>query len=615
MYYNINLSKLYEQSSSNKNHKLFAFPIDDAIKAQLDSIISKGSGEFKSTSPLNIMGTDGSIGVTGMLNNKPVYLWISISENKKGQAKLELEDRNYLILDTTAKNLKALLDGAEGKDNRKRAFVKSQDGSEFSVELWKEIQHDAKSVDSDQTSDVGVDLKMAQEYPGTAPISGTVAEGAMNEQGDAKFDIMQRQLNKEALSKTPKSTKPKTEKKDNLTASQRAVISGLGEASKNNIIKRKDGTFVVYAKVKGLGTAYFYNNDRFSIKKEDGTLVKGSYANGGKSLKLDKGKTVTKSNPWEVLKSMIKTKPTEVKTQVQLKPTGFDQAAGNKFREWANSTPELKSKYGKDSKFDLDPKGKPDNSFIRKAYAAAKDEYSKYLKDSKLKETVKTGSKYKEGQVIYYKIDSTGKAKEIEVKSDSKPKYQPSERELAYAKSNESIVTKFEDYLSITEEEDVPSGEVDAQMSLIKDIKSGKIKKGIIRKIISKDDLKVEDLETEKIETIKASNILKTEDVKLAKEKLSKSAKEEKDKASGETKSKLDQEKEDTESAKQELKNLKKKKRDIKKSKRKSKKVDRKIKKEDKKQERISKKIKKQSEKVDSLKESRLYTFNEFIKK
>lgn len=64
--------------------------------------------------------------------------------------------------------------------------------------------------------------------------------------------------------------------------------------------------------------------------------------------------------------------------------TGFSQEEGDKFRQWANSTDELKKKYGKSSKYDLDVTGKPDNSFIRKAYAAAKDEYEASEGDSKV---------------------------------------------------------------------------------------------------------------------------------------------------------------------------------------------------------------------------------------
>jgi hypothetical protein len=64
--------------------------------------------------------------------------------------------------------------------------------------------------------------------------------------------------------------------------------------------------------------------------------------------------------------------------------TGFSQDEGDKFRKWANSTDELKKKYGKSSKYDLDVTGKPDNSFIRKAYAAAKEEYEASKGDSKV---------------------------------------------------------------------------------------------------------------------------------------------------------------------------------------------------------------------------------------
>jgi len=58
--------------------------------------------------------------------------------------------------------------------------------------------------------------------------------------------------------------------------------------------------------------------------------------------------------------------------------TGFNKKAGDAYRRWANSTPELSAAYGKDSEFDLDdvsPKMKPDNSFIRKSLYAAMQDY------------------------------------------------------------------------------------------------------------------------------------------------------------------------------------------------------------------------------------------------
>jgi hypothetical protein len=59
----------------------------------------------------------------------------------------------------------------------------------------------------------------------------------------------------------------------------------------------------------------------------------------------------------------------------KLVSTNFTREEGNDFREWANSTPELRQKYGKQSVYDLDSSGLPDNAFIRKAYSAAKKEY------------------------------------------------------------------------------------------------------------------------------------------------------------------------------------------------------------------------------------------------
>jgi hypothetical protein len=613
LYSKINLSKLYEQSSQSKTGKgkLFAFPIDSAINAQLEDIITKGSGEWKSTTPLNLMGIDGSIGGAANIKGKPVYLWISVAPSRKGQTRLELEDRSYVILDTTAKNLKALLSDVEGKDNRKRAFVKDQEGSEFSIELWINSSTGVESTEEENVEPVGVDLETAQEFPGTAPVTGTVAESTVNEQGDAKFDIMQKQKNKEILDKPAKVAKTPF---DNLNDSQKEVIKALGKSSSNNIKKRNDGTYYVYAKVPNIGTAFYFSNDRVMLRKLDGTKLMGSYANGGKSIKFDNGKTITKDSPWNVLKGVTKSPSNGTASNVKSVPsTGFDQPAGDAFRKWANSTPDLKKKYGKESKFDLDPKGKPDNSFIRKAYAAAKEEYSKYLSSAKEGQN-KPESKYKEGQVIYYKVSKKGEATDVKVEdSDTTSAYKPSAREIALAKSNESIVTKFEDYVSIVEEDEVDSTQVDQQMTLIKDLKSGKIKKGIIRKIVSKDDLKVEDLDTENIEVIKASDIVNSKNVKIAKEKIKQQPEDTEKKIDKE--SKLEKEKGDTKSLKKELKDLKKSKRDLKKSKRKDKSSTRKIKRQDKKQSKLDKKISKQQKKIESIGESRFYTFNEFLRK
>ena len=73
----------------------------------------------------------------------------------------------------------------------------------------------------------------------------------------------------------------------------------------------------------------------------------------------------------------------------EITSTGFTKDEGNEFRKWANSTPELTKKYGKQSIYDLDVSGYPDNKFIRKAYNAAKDEYETREKETSIEEKPK----------------------------------------------------------------------------------------------------------------------------------------------------------------------------------------------------------------------------------
>ena len=75
-------------------------------------------------------------------------------------------------------------------------------------------------------------------------------------------------------------------------------------------------------------------------------------------------------------KEDVTVKPTDTKTDIKRNPmpsnfkTRFGFTKGNAFRIFFNK-PELISYYGKESEFDLDASGKPDNSYIRKAYYAA----------------------------------------------------------------------------------------------------------------------------------------------------------------------------------------------------------------------------------------------------
>jgi hypothetical protein len=75
-----------------------------------------------------------------------------------------------------------------------------------------------------------------------------------------------------------------------------------------------------------------------------------------------------------------------------------NKGEGDAFRLWANSTPELKKKYGTDSKYDLDPpsdKSKHNNSFIKKAYSAAKPDYESHLLNKNNSNSISTFDKYK----------------------------------------------------------------------------------------------------------------------------------------------------------------------------------------------------------------------------
>ena len=163
---------------------------------------------------------------------------------------------------------------------------------------------------------------------------------------------------------------------------------------------------------------------------------------------------------------------------------------------------------------------------------------------------------------------------------------------------------------------------------MLADFQNDKIKNGEITKIIDKDTLEVENNKSGKLETIKVVNILDKKLVKDAKEK-DRIAKEEAKKAedakakeiakdtrtsSEKSEDNLKKEKGDTIDAKQGLKSKRKEKRAAKKNVRKRKRADKRSGRQDKKQARILNRTKKQQDKIDNIGESKVYTFDEFIK-
>lgn len=184
LYPKIDLRKLYEQADpqvQTAEGSLYAFPIDEETLQSINRLIEDNSGDWKSESPIHILGKDGTIGGIGNINGKPVYLMIRIAkkaDKATTEQQLEISDRSYVLFDTNANELSGLLDKASNKDTRVRIQVKTPLGVEQSVEFWKE--QDVSNIDTE--SEVTVDLKAQMENPGTAVgIEGTVAESKVNE--------------------------------------------------------------------------------------------------------------------------------------------------------------------------------------------------------------------------------------------------------------------------------------------------------------------------------------------------------------------------------------------------------------------------------------------------
>lgn len=79
-----------------------------------------------------------------------------------------------------------------------------------------------------------------------------------------------------------------------------SLQDNLGIKSKSDVLSVKFN--------EGKNTADFYNNNRVVIGKigTQGYLVKGSYSDGGKSMRLDNGKEINSNSVWNNLLQTIK---------------------------------------------------------------------------------------------------------------------------------------------------------------------------------------------------------------------------------------------------------------------------------------------------------------------
>lgn len=669
MYAKINLAKLYEQSNTQaidtdqtsieqnselektNTGALHAFPITSANINSINQLINGNIKEWKSDTPLSIIGSDGTIGGTSMLEGLPVYLMIRIAnkaERASKEVQLRLTDRIYVLLDTSKEELRGWLTEADNKDDRIRVSVKTPVGKEHSVELWKE--NNVKESPESNNTNVTVDLNAQIENPGTAAgIEGVVTENKTNNKdmknskiNEAMKIVYANTSNGDARVKKDMSGKP--------TPQQIAQV--INDAYGGTIgDDREDWVELAFSVIKDkltydkVATALGKDPYTYVLSFMDESELNKSYLGTGKTIKFYYDNIKGVSSASKALSSNSNSNYTEHHSRANKankdKVGPFaDQAAGDAFRTWANSTPELAKKYGKTSQYDLDAKGKFNNSFIRKAYAAAKAEYDAHLasKDTTKKEDA-AASKYKVGEIVYYKDDAVVNKEAVATiaKSEEKKAAESGKKKEVYdinkqygtganPRAFEGIATSFSTFKSITEQDtskEKTKEEIDAEAGLIKDFNDGKIKKGVVVKEIDKDNIEVTNVKSDENENVKISNVLDKAKVKEAaakakaqSEEAAKTKEEAKDTRTSSQKAedKLADEKAETKDLKGELKSKREEKRAAKKNVRKREKAERKTERQDKKQDRIKGRIDKQEKKIENIGESKVYTFADFIK-
>ena len=359
----------------------YAFPIGEEDYNQLTELIQSGSGEWNSSAPLkriNDPNSDAMMKIGGQ--EKPVYLKIILTRTKgerlSAPLNLEGDDRFYVALMASPEGLKSNIDTAADISNYVKLSVKTplmKGGSnvEHSLNMWKNFE----SMEEDQEDKIELaDVEEIQaNQPGLA----------------AQLDL-------------PESRKRFVGGKWKPVNEAFKMVRYEDDSSNNRWLydetAKKAYPISSPEKYKEIVTKYGISSKAVGMPKSEIDAAADLVLSSAFSKK-DAPSTANK----EAISS-----------------TGFSQEEGDKFRQWANSTDELKKKYGKTSKYDLDAAGKPDNSFIRKAYAAAKSEYEA-SKEAKAKADAEAKAK----------ADAEAKAKaDAEAKAKAATEVQPDQDEV-----------------------------------------------------------------------------------------------------------------------------------------------------------------------------------------
>ena len=115
--------------------------------------------------------------------------------------------------------------------------------------------------------------------------------------------------------------------------------------------------------------------------KELTSAVQSSRARRAGSMMAERKIRITRKEFGRIIQEELRIlRESKTKSGKKIEDHIKNEKDGNKYRAWANSSEDLKKKYGKKSKFDLDSTGKYNNSYIKKSWAAGGDDYLGALK-------------------------------------------------------------------------------------------------------------------------------------------------------------------------------------------------------------------------------------------
>ncbi len=154
---------------------------------------------------------------------------------------------------------------------------------------------------------IGLGLAVGATIAGIIWYKKTTAEdGGSENKSDNTSSTPAATTSSTSSSGSTNTTSPKSTKSNSTPAAPASKTNANFDAVITNTNGKPNKDNIITITFGNKNAAQFYTNDRIILAKENKTIAKGKYSNGGKTITLDSGKTFTNGSVFTNLLNAVK---------------------------------------------------------------------------------------------------------------------------------------------------------------------------------------------------------------------------------------------------------------------------------------------------------------------